>query len=86
MATRLIVNLSQTYIAMYLTNSLLLPKVGVGHVPACNSRLPGHSGSCAVGPELILSLCLSLTEIYCHHPSGDVHQWLPLLLPHEACE
>lgn len=30
MATRLIVNLSQTYIAMYLTNSLLLPKVGVG--------------------------------------------------------
>lgn len=27
MVTRLIVNLSQTYIAMYLTNSLLLPKV-----------------------------------------------------------
>lgn len=39
MATRLIVNLSQTYIAMYLTNSLLLPKVGVGHIPACTSRL-----------------------------------------------
>lgn len=29
MSTRLIVNLSQTYITMYLTNSLLLPKVGV---------------------------------------------------------
>ncbi len=46
MATRLIVNLSQTYIAMYLTNSLLLPKVGVGHTSACTLRLPGQ-GSCA---------------------------------------
>lgn len=34
MSTRLIVNLSQTYITMYLTNSLLLPKVGEGPVPA----------------------------------------------------
>lgn len=39
MATRLIVNLSQTYIAMYLTNSLLLSKVGAGQVR-------GHVGRC----------------------------------------
>nr|XP_014424905.2 major facilitator superfamily domain-containing protein 12 [Pelodiscus sinensis] len=33
MATRLIVNLSQTYIAMYLTNSLLLPKKFIATIP-----------------------------------------------------
>ncbi|XP_040393230.1 major facilitator superfamily domain-containing protein 12 isoform X3 [Cygnus olor] len=33
MATRLIVNLSQTYIAMYLTNSLLLPKKYIATIP-----------------------------------------------------
>nr|XP_060641168.1 major facilitator superfamily domain-containing protein 12 [Anolis sagrei ordinatus] len=33
MATRLIVNLSQTYIAMYLTNSLLLPKRYIATIP-----------------------------------------------------
>jgi hypothetical protein len=32
MTTRLIVNLSQTYIAMYLTYSLSLPKVSCGRV------------------------------------------------------
>lgn len=32
MTTRLIVNLSQTYIAMYLTYSLKLPKVSCGCV------------------------------------------------------
>lgn len=85
MSTRLIVNLSQTYIAMYLTNSLLLPKVGAGQVPACVSRLH-EQGSCADGPVLIFSLSSSLAEVHCHHPPGDVHQWLPLLLPHEACE
>lgn len=84
MSTRLIVNLSQTYIAMYLTNSLLLPKVGAGQVPARESRSHGQ-GSCADDPKLI-SLSLSLAEIHRHHPPGDVHQWLPLLLPHEACE
>jgi len=85
MSTRLIVNLSQTYIAMYLTNSLLLPKVGAGHVPARVSRSRGQ-GSRANGPELIFSLSSSLAEIHRHHPPGDVCQWLPLLLPHEACE
>ena len=85
MSTRLIVNLSQTYIAMYLTNSLLLPKVGTGQVPACVSRSCGQ-GSCADDPELIISLSSCLAEIHRHHPPGDVHQWLPLLFPHEACE
>ncbi|XP_028908628.1 major facilitator superfamily domain-containing protein 12 isoform X4 [Ornithorhynchus anatinus] len=33
MTTRLIVNLSQTYIAMYLTNSLLLPKKYIATIP-----------------------------------------------------
>ncbi|XP_060088757.1 major facilitator superfamily domain-containing protein 12 isoform X1 [Heteronotia binoei] len=33
MATRLIVNLSQTYIAMYLTNSLMLPKKFIATIP-----------------------------------------------------
>ncbi|XP_066491931.1 major facilitator superfamily domain-containing protein 12 [Tiliqua scincoides] len=33
MSTRLIVNLSQTYIAMYLTNSLLLPKKFIASIP-----------------------------------------------------
>ncbi|CAI5799111.1 Hypothetical predicted protein [Podarcis lilfordi] len=33
MATRLIVNLSQTYIAMYLTNSLMLPKRFIATIP-----------------------------------------------------
>uniref|UniRef100_A0A8D0HKE1 Major facilitator superfamily domain containing 12 n=1 Tax=Sphenodon punctatus TaxID=8508 RepID=A0A8D0HKE1_SPHPU len=33
MVTRLIVNLSQTYIAMYLTNSLLLPKKFIATIP-----------------------------------------------------
>ncbi|XP_026554727.1 major facilitator superfamily domain-containing protein 12 isoform X2 [Pseudonaja textilis] len=33
MFTRLIVNLSQTYIAMYLTNSLLLPKKYIATIP-----------------------------------------------------
>ncbi|NXY92731.1 MFS12 protein, partial [Alcedo cyanopectus] len=33
MATRLIVNLSQTYITMYLTNSLLLPKKYIATIP-----------------------------------------------------
>ncbi|XP_063146806.1 major facilitator superfamily domain-containing protein 12 isoform X2 [Candoia aspera] len=33
MCTRLIVNLSQTYIAMYLTNSLLLPKRYIATIP-----------------------------------------------------
>ncbi|KFV05728.1 Major facilitator superfamily domain-containing protein 12, partial [Pterocles gutturalis] len=33
MSTRLIVNLSQTYIAMYLTNSLLLPKKYIATIP-----------------------------------------------------
>ncbi|XP_007440721.1 major facilitator superfamily domain-containing protein 12 [Python bivittatus] len=33
MCTRLIVNLSQTYIAMYLTNSLLLPKKYIATIP-----------------------------------------------------
>ncbi|XP_074834664.1 major facilitator superfamily domain-containing protein 12 isoform X2 [Carettochelys insculpta] len=33
MATRLIVNLSQTYIAMYLTNSLRLPKKFIATIP-----------------------------------------------------
>lgn len=40
MATRLIVNLSQTYIAMYLTNSLLLSKVGTGQVQGSMGRCP----------------------------------------------
>lgn len=72
MLTRLIVNLSQTYIAMYLTNSLMLHKVGAGQVPARVSRSHGQ-WSCAGGPELIFSLSLSPAEIYCHHPPGDVH-------------
>ncbi|XP_064325346.1 major facilitator superfamily domain-containing protein 12 isoform X4 [Phalacrocorax carbo] len=33
MSTRLIINLSQTYIAMYLTNSLLLPKKYIATIP-----------------------------------------------------
>ncbi|NXJ81502.1 MFS12 protein, partial [Trogon melanurus] len=33
MSTRLIVNLSQTYISMYLTNSLLLPKQYIATIP-----------------------------------------------------
>ncbi|KAL4608216.1 major facilitator superfamily domain-containing protein 12 [Arapaima gigas] len=33
MSTRLIVNLSQTYISMYLTNSLLLPKKYIATIP-----------------------------------------------------
>ncbi|KAJ8270560.1 hypothetical protein GJAV_G00116400 [Gymnothorax javanicus] len=33
MSTRLIVNLSQTYISMYLTNSLLLPKKFIATIP-----------------------------------------------------
>ncbi|XP_039190701.1 major facilitator superfamily domain-containing protein 12 isoform X2 [Crotalus tigris] len=33
MSTRLIVNLSQTYIAMYLTNSLMLPKKYIATIP-----------------------------------------------------
>lgn len=33
MATRLIVNLSQTYISMYLTNSLMLPKKYIATIP-----------------------------------------------------
>uniref|UniRef100_A0ACB8F245 Major facilitator super domain-containing protein 12 n=1 Tax=Sphaerodactylus townsendi TaxID=933632 RepID=A0ACB8F245_9SAUR len=33
MATRLMVNLSQTYIAMYLTNSLMLPKKFIATIP-----------------------------------------------------
>ncbi|XP_073180437.1 major facilitator superfamily domain-containing protein 12 isoform X2 [Lepidochelys kempii] len=33
MATRLIINLSQTYIAMYLTNSLMLPKKFIATIP-----------------------------------------------------
>ncbi|NXI58202.1 MFS12 protein, partial [Chloroceryle aenea] len=33
MSTRLIVNLSQTYITMYLTNSLLLPKKYIATIP-----------------------------------------------------
>ncbi|XP_068012537.1 major facilitator superfamily domain-containing protein 12 [Melanerpes formicivorus] len=33
MSTRLIVNLSQTYITMYLTNSLLLPKKYIASIP-----------------------------------------------------
>lgn len=85
MATRLIVNLSQTYIAMYLTNSLLLPKVGTGQVPARTAGSPGQ-GSRASGLELIFSPCLSLAEIHRHHPPGAVRQRLPVLLPHEACE
>lgn len=85
MATRLIVNLSQTYIAMYLTNSLLLPKVGTGQVPARTAGSPGQ-GSRASGLELIFSPCLSLAEIHRHHPPGAVCQRLPVLLPHEACE
>lgn len=40
MATRLIVNLSQTYMAMYLTNSLLLSKVGPGQLQASGGRCP----------------------------------------------
>lgn len=41
------------------------------------------------GPEPVgwsSSLSLPLAEIHRHHPPGDVHQRLPLLLPHEACE
>lgn len=48
MATRLIVNLSQTYIAMYLTNSLLLSKVGAGQgrVGKCPDMAWGSSPPC----------------------------------------
>uniref|UniRef100_A0A8V5GQ90 Uncharacterized protein n=1 Tax=Melopsittacus undulatus TaxID=13146 RepID=A0A8V5GQ90_MELUD len=40
MSTRLIVNLSQAYIAMYLTNSLMLPKVGTGQLSSALCLCP----------------------------------------------
>ncbi|XP_029104923.1 major facilitator superfamily domain-containing protein 12-like [Scleropages formosus] len=68
MSTRLIVNLSQTYISMYLTNSLLLPKNYIATIPlvmyvsgfVCSlamkplSKLIGRSMTYFVGLLLIL--------------------------------
>lgn len=78
MFTRLIVNLSQTYISMYLTKSLMLPKVGL-------LRLVSHryTGTCLGSPNKCPS---SFAEVHCQHPPGDVRQRHPLLSDHEAVQ
>lgn len=77
MTTRLIVNLSQTYIAMYLTYSLSLPKVRRG----CGEEMGRASRP---GRPLWTATAFPSLEVHCHHSSGDVLEWLLLLLPHEA--
>lgn len=86
MSTRLIVNLSQTYMAMYLTYSLSLPKVG----PAAQGR-GGHRGRSGdlQGPPAVEGFGVPLSaarpaEVHRHHPPGHVRQRLRLVLPHEA--
>ncbi|KAI1882607.1 hypothetical protein AGOR_G00236630 [Albula goreensis] len=49
MSTRLIVNMSQTYISMYLTNSLMLPKNFIATIPLV-MYLSGFTSSLAMKP------------------------------------
>lgn len=77
MTTRLIVNLSQTYIAMYLTYSLSLPKVRRGCGEEMGRPLPP-------GRPLWTGAASPSPEVHRNHSSGDVLEWLLLLLPHEA--
>ncbi|KAJ8393161.1 hypothetical protein AAFF_G00068440 [Aldrovandia affinis] len=49
MSTRLIVNLSQTYISMYLTNSLMLPKKFIATIPLV-MYLSGFASSLVMKP------------------------------------
>lgn len=82
MCTRLIVNLSQTYISVYLTNSLMLPKVRP------------HSDRDLCNSLWSLRLCCNVktnfpprsSELHCHHTPGDVCQRLCLLSGHETSQ
>lgn len=79
MTTRLIVNLSQTYIAMYLSYSLSLPKVR-----RCGGQRGGGGRPLPPGSPLWITTASPSTEVHRHHPSGDVLERFHLLLPHEA--
>lgn len=77
MLTRLIVNLSQTYLAMYLINTLGLHKVAVAAVSGVTSQ---PSPSLHSAPPFFFAP----TEVYCHDPISHVSEWIPVLLHHEA--
>lgn len=82
MCTRLIVNLSQTYISVYLTDSLMLPKVRPRRV-----RIQMHNSVTYSGSFSVISILISLSsELHCHHSSGDVCQRLCLLSGHETTQ
>lgn len=78
MSTRLIVNLSQTYISMYLINTLGLHKVKL--LPLFFTIVGSHC------QHSLILLSPSLTEVHCHHPISHVHERLPILLHREACQ
>lgn len=77
MCTRLIVNLSQTYISMYLTNTLLLPKV---------THTPLSAALCSTRVRVFTSLCSRIAEVHRHDPLGNVCERFRLLLHHEALQ
>ena len=84
MSTRLIVNLSQTYISMYLINTLGLPKVTIlFHICVISSQSYSVSSLCSV-PSF--RFFLPPTEVHRNNPISDVPEWLPVLLHHEASQ
>lgn len=89
MCTRLIVNLSQTYISLYLTNSLMLPKVRP-HSLYLYSDLHNSLGQCLFVKHLYCNLNTVFpplsSELHCHHTSCDVFQRLCLLSGHETSQ
>ena len=78
MCTRLMVNLSQTYMSMYLTNALLLPKVNPLEYLQTTFEwfwnvffLTEPSRVCETCERWLPS---SFAELHCYHPPGDVCQ------------
>lgn len=94
MSTRLIVNLSQTYISMYLINTLGLHKVTLSPPTAfCFTFESSVHGDIVTATFSSPSSCLFTlflflppTEVHCNHPFSDVCERLPVLLHHEASQ
>ncbi|KAK2831805.1 hypothetical protein Q7C36_016891 [Tachysurus vachellii] len=79
MCTRLIVNLSQTYISMYLTNSLLLPKKYIATIPLVMyvsgfvSSLIMKPFNKLIGKTLVYFVGLVLILIFSYWALVDTH-------------
>lgn len=84
MCTRLIVNLSQTYISVYLTDSLMLPKVNT-HTHTLYSYSPYVASICEM-LHFKSDLLLLYSELHCHHTSGRLYQQLRVLSGHETSQ